>query len=96
MRKQRTSRLVPILLSTALCLYSTQGWALEASATSSPSATMAKDDGQVVKGKVVDENGEELPGARVVLKGGDYQGTVTDAKGNFSLGLGKIIDMLVP
>ncbi len=50
---------------------------------------MAKDDGQVVKGKVVDENGEELPGARVVLKGGDYQGTVTDAKGNFSLGLGK-------
>lgn len=44
---------------------------------------------QIIKGKVVDEKGEELPGANVVLKGGSYQGTSTDVNGNFSLGLGK-------
>lgn len=44
---------------------------------------------QIIKGKVVDENGEVLPGANVILKGGAYKGTSTDVNGNFSLGLGK-------
>lgn len=37
-----------------------------------------------VKGKVVDENGESLPGATIQLKGTTI-GTVTDNTGNFSL-----------
>jgi len=37
-----------------------------------------------VKGKVVDENGESLPGATIQLKG-TTMGTVTDTDGNFSL-----------
>lgn len=48
-----------------------------------------QDAGQVIKGKVVDEKGEPLPGANVILKGGAYVGSATDANGNFSLGLGK-------
>ena len=44
---------------------------------------------QVVKGKVVDETGEPLPGANVVLKGDAYVGTATGTDGSFSLGLGK-------
>ena len=38
-----------------------------------------------VKGKVVDENGESLPGATIQLKGTTTIGTVTDTDGNFSL-----------
>ena len=37
-----------------------------------------------VKGKVVDENGESLPGATIQLKG-TTNGTITDTDGNFSL-----------
>lgn len=54
-----------------------------------------KNQGQVVKGTVVDEKGETLPGANVILKGGSYQGTSTDTNGNFSLGLGKNHDYVL-
>ena len=37
-----------------------------------------------VNGKVVDENGETLPGTSVIQKG-TFNGTVTDIEGNFSL-----------
>lgn len=37
-----------------------------------------------IKGKIVDENGEPLPGASVIEKG-TYNGTITDPAGNFSL-----------
>lgn len=52
-------------------------------------SSQQKNEGQIVKGKVVDEKGEALIGANVVLKGGAYKGVATDTNGNFSLGLGK-------
>lgn len=38
-----------------------------------------------VTGKVLDENGEGVPGANVVVKGNKAQGTMTDIEGNFTL-----------
>ena len=38
-----------------------------------------------VTGKVLDENGEGVPGANVVVKGGKTKGTMTDIEGNFTL-----------
>lgn len=38
----------------------------------------------VIKGKVVDENGQPLPGSSVVIEG-TSKGTITDMDGNFSL-----------
>ena len=57
----------------------------------SKKSTEAKQDGegQIVKGRIVDETGEPLIGANVILKGDAYQGCTTNANGEFSLGLGK-------
>lgn len=38
-----------------------------------------------VTGKVLDENGEGVPGANVVVKGDKTKGTMTDIEGNFTL-----------
>ncbi len=38
-----------------------------------------------VTGKVLDENGEGVPGANVVVKGDKSKGTMTDIEGNFTL-----------
>lgn len=54
-----------------------------------PQTPQSTKTSQVVKGKVVDETGEELIGANVILKGGDYKGTSTNMSGEFSMGLGK-------
>ncbi|MCW0483010.1 SusC/RagA family TonB-linked outer membrane protein [Gaoshiqia sediminis] len=45
---------------------------------------MAQQDNITVKAKVVDENGESLPGATVIQKG-TSNGTITDMDGNFTL-----------
>ena len=50
----------------------------------SSSNLMTKEDDITVGGKVVDENGEPLPGATILEKGTD-NGTVTDTEGNYSL-----------
>lgn len=42
-----------------------------------------------IKGNVVDENGEPVLGANVIIKGTTY-GTVTDIDGNFSLNVRKV------
>jgi TonB-linked SusC/RagA family outer membrane protein len=47
-------------------------------------SSMTQTDNITVRGKVVDENGEPLPGATIQLIGTSI-GTVTDAEGNFSL-----------
>jgi hypothetical protein len=39
---------------------------------------------QLIKGNVLDENGQPLPGVNVLIKGSTV-GTTTDASGNFSL-----------
>jgi len=46
--------------------------------------SMTQPDNIIVKGKIVDENGEPLPGATVLQKG-TSNGTVSDSNGNFSL-----------
>ncbi|PKP09617.1 MAG: SusC/RagA family protein [Bacteroidetes bacterium HGW-Bacteroidetes-4] len=46
--------------------------------------TIAQTDDITVKGKVVDENGEPLPGASVIQKG-TSMGTISDANGSFQL-----------
>lgn len=52
------------------------------------SATFAFAQGGKVKGTVVDEKGETLPGVSVTIKGTNY-GTVTDVGGQFSLNADK-------
>ena len=91
MRKPRPLRLASLLWVAGICLSATPTFGAR-SGGSEPLVSerpAPKGEGQVVKGKVVDENGEPLPGANVVLKGGSYIGVATDANGNFSLGLGQ-------
>ena len=47
-------------------------------------AAMAQQDNITVNGKIVDENGEPLPGATIQQKG-TTNGTITDLDGNFTL-----------
>jgi TonB-linked SusC/RagA family outer membrane protein len=42
-------------------------------------------DDKVIKGKVVDVNGDPLPGAAVFLKADNSVGTITDIEGNYEL-----------
>ncbi len=49
---------------------------------------------KTVKGKVVDDKGEPLPGVTVLIKG-TTQGTVTDIDGNFTLKVSNTADVLV-
>lgn len=46
--------------------------------------SMTQTDNKIIKGKVVDENGEMLPGATVQQKG-TTNGVITDIDGNFSI-----------
>lgn len=94
MGKATASKFVPYLMGAGLCISPLSALANGAGSPFSAQLNVApqsqqKSAGQVVKGKVVDERGEELIGANVVLKGGAYQGTATDMNGNFSLELGK-------
>jgi TonB-linked outer membrane protein, SusC/RagA family len=75
--KKRLSRLV-IALSVVLGIgsFSMQAFALPRVEISQPN--------KIVKGHVVDENGEALPGASVVVKG-QTSGVISDINGNFSL-----------
>lgn len=52
-----------------------------ASVTTEPSELMLK---RPVRGKVMDEKGEALPGVSILLKGGQH-GTITDENGNYQL-----------
>ncbi len=55
--------------------------------SSNPSAktfAMLQQQGKTITGKVVDENGESIPGVSIVLKG-STTGTITDMDGNFTL-----------
>ena len=47
-----------------------------------------------VTGTVVDENGEPLPGAHIMLKGRSI-GTITDGSGNFSLNAARGTELVV-
>ena len=51
--------------------------------------------GFVVKGVVLDSNGESVIGASIVLKGNNAVGTVSDIDGNFSLTVPKENSVLV-
>ncbi|MGD9993908.1 MAG: carboxypeptidase-like regulatory domain-containing protein [Salinivirgaceae bacterium] len=46
--------------------------------------SMVQTDDITVKGKIVDENGEPLPGASIIQKGTSI-GTISDANGSFLL-----------
>lgn len=68
-----------------LCLCVCLGYAGYSYAEVNPTAVAAiEQQGQQVKGTVVDENGEPIIGASVAVKGG-ITGTITDIDGNFSL-----------
>jgi TonB-linked SusC/RagA family outer membrane protein len=58
----------------------------------SPPSTPPVDS--LIKGVVVDEKGETLPGVNILVKG-TQRGTVTDAKGNFSIDINLIDEALV-
>ncbi len=75
--KTRLSRLF-IALSVVLGIgsFSMQAFALPRVEISQPN--------KVIKGHIVDENGEALPGASVVVKG-QTSGIISDMNGNFSL-----------
>jgi len=49
---------------------------------------------QKVTGKVVNESGDPIPGVTVIVKG-TYQGTITDADGNFTLPVAADAEILV-
>lgn len=52
-----------------------------------------QDEKKVIKGKVVDEKGQALPGVSIIIKN-TYIGTTTDFEGNFSIALvpeGKVL-----
>ncbi|ANQ52439.1 TonB-dependent receptor [Flammeovirga sp. MY04] len=57
--------------------------------------TFAQDSERVLKGKVVDQDNNSLPGVSIILKGGKgNKGTITDFDGNYSL-LVKSTDILM-
>ena len=51
-----------------------------------PDITLSKIDDQIktITGRVIDEKGDPIPGASVIIKG-TSKGTITDSKGNYSL-----------
>ena len=66
----------------AMMMFSLGGGSLNASA--SPLISSIQQDGLVVKGVVLDQNGETLIGVNV-LEEGTTNGTITDFDGNFTL-----------
>ena len=46
---------------------------------------VVQQEGRLVKGRVVDKDGEPILGATIVEKGNPNNGTITDMDGNFSL-----------
>ncbi|MBJ6116563.1 TonB-dependent receptor [Pontibacter sp. BT310] len=92
--RDKSKRRMSFGLTVALCcLYMTgNANAANAGGTDAVAAYKAessytapgKQQGVTLKGKVVNENGEGLPGVTVVLKG-TTKGTSTDINGNFSL-----------
>lgn len=68
-----------------LCLCACLGYAGYSYAEVNPTiVATVEQQGQQIKGMVVDENGEPIIGASVAVKGG-ITGTITDIDGNFSL-----------
>lgn len=61
-----------------------QKWSLTLMAMAMSTLT-ASAQTNVAKGKVVDENGESIIGASIVVKNDSKKGTITDMDGNFSL-----------
>jgi hypothetical protein len=55
---------------------------------------MANAQSRPIKGKVVDEKGEGIPGATVQIKGGTG-GTTTDVDGNFNLDVPDVNEALL-
>jgi len=52
-------------------------------------ASDIQQDDKVIRGKVVDVNGDPLPGAAVYLKGNNAIGTITDVEGHYELKIPK-------
>ncbi|MEQ9438694.1 MAG: TonB-dependent receptor [Cyclobacteriaceae bacterium] len=68
----------PKIITKILLLFALAYWV--------PVSLIAQETGgtQRVTGKVIDRNGEALPGANVLIKG-TSEGTITDAEGNYSI-----------
>lgn len=56
-----------------------------ASVPTDKAEALNQDKNVKITGQVLDENGESVPGANIVIKGNTAQGTITDADGNFTI-----------
>ena len=82
-----------VLFMVAILATSTgMGFALSPTLNSVPTEQQASS--HRVTGTVVDENGEPLPGAHIMLKGRSI-GTITDGSGNFSLNAASGTELVV-
>ena len=78
------NRLILYLLTVALPLFVPAMIFAQSKGGSTVSNAISKIDKKNVTGTVLDENGDPLPGASVMIEG-TSEGTATDADGNFSL-----------
>jgi hypothetical protein len=81
MRQKTSCRKLTKVLFALFLLLGASGLSVQAVTVPKAEVTQQK---KVVKGTVVDENGEAIPGASVVVKG-QTSGVISDVDGNFSL-----------
>ena len=76
-------------IKASVCLLLSTGTAIPVMASQessgNPSPTIVQQNTTVIKGSVVDANGEPIIGASVVEKGSSSNGTVTDMNGDYTL-----------
>ena len=81
-KKRVFSSKVLLAVAASFFIGCPDGWAVPATPISAVASVMQS---SVVKGTVVDANGEPIIGASVVVKGNTTIGTITDLNGNFEL-----------
>jgi len=78
-------RICGIVVLSLLCVPQTRGQVSDTVSTPGPTAVQPADPQLTVSGKVVDEKGEPLPGATIVMKGNVLLNSVTNDVGNFQI-----------
>ena len=81
-KKRVFSSKVLLAVAASFFIGCPDGWAVPATPMSAVASVMQS---SVVKGTVIDANGEPIIGASVVVKGNTTIGTITDLNGNFEL-----------
>jgi TonB-linked SusC/RagA family outer membrane protein len=87
MKNGKLKKMKQMLLLSAFILVTGAGMANAATAYPSPETTESQQSKISITGTVVDRTGEAVIGANIVEKGGAVNGTITDADGNFSIGV---------